>query len=73
MNLSALSRDTNRLGFATNWWLFLVTALPLTLLTLGTLGIAFLLERRKKIGNERTDDFRYMYTSSISEKYETQT
>lgn len=48
MNLTGYSAGSNKLGFASNWWLFLVTAIPLTLLTLGGLWIAWLSEERRK-------------------------
>lgn len=48
MNLSVLPTDTNRLRFADNWWLFMATAVPLTVLTLMGLGLAMVLENRKK-------------------------
>ena len=48
MNLTALSNDTGKLGFAHNWWLFLAVAIPLTVLTVGVLAVAWILERRKR-------------------------
>lgn len=48
MNLTALPTETNNLRFAKNWWLFVVTAIPMTLLTLFGLLLAMVLEKRKK-------------------------
>lgn len=48
MNLTALPTETNKLRFAKNWWLFVVTAIPMTLLTLLGLLLAMVLEKRKK-------------------------
>ncbi|KAK3047705.1 hypothetical protein LTR09_010963 [Extremus antarcticus] len=48
MNLTGLSDESDKLRFAHNWWLFLATALPLTLVTLGVLWIAWRLEKKRK-------------------------
>jgi len=36
------------LVFASNWWLFLVAAIPLTILTLAAVGTAMLVEHNKR-------------------------
>jgi hypothetical protein len=48
MNLSALPADTNKIRFAQDWWLFLAVSVPLTIATLGVLGIAMWLDQAKK-------------------------
>ncbi|KAK5443322.1 hypothetical protein LTS15_010857 [Exophiala xenobiotica] len=48
MNLSALPADTNKIRFAQDWWLFLAVSVPLTVVTLGVLGIAMQLDQAKK-------------------------
>jgi hypothetical protein len=48
MNLSALPADTNKIRFAQDWWLFLAVSVPLTIITLGVLGIAMQLDQAKK-------------------------
>jgi ABC-type transport system involved in Fe-S cluster assembly fused permease/ATPase subunit len=51
MQLTRVSEDTGKLGFAGNWWLFLITAIPLTLITLGVLVIAWRLEKKRKMND----------------------
>jgi len=53
MNFTTLPEETNKLRFARNWWLFLITAIPLTIFTLGGLGIAMRLESKRRKNDPR--------------------
>lgn len=56
MNLTSFSEQSHKLGFASNWWLFLITAGPLTILTLGGLWTAWALEKRRKGNRQQVTD-----------------
>jgi hypothetical protein len=46
MNLTSFSEKS--ITFSHDWWLFLAAALPLTLVTLGVLAVAIMVENGKK-------------------------
>lgn len=53
MNFTSLPDAAGNIKFAKDWWIFLATAIPLTLMTCGVLLIAMLVERQKKKKSNR--------------------